>query len=87
MEFPTNGVFNEYKAQRESTLKWRDVPTKAIYHIESIERISTKFGRSMVVSLVDRDGKTLMTFATSCLEKDLKDFSLKEKWFTRPLGE
>ena len=41
----------------------------------------------MVVSLVDKDGKTLKVFATGCFEKDLKDFSWKEKWFIRPLGK
>ena len=63
------------------------MPTEVIYHIGSVEQISTKFGKSVVVSLVDRDGKTLKAFATSCLEKDLKDFSQKEKRFIRPLGK
>ena len=75
MEFPTEVEFSKYKAQHESILKWRDMPTEVIYHMESVKRISTKFGRSMVVSLVDKDEKTLKVFATSCLEKDLKDFS------------
>ena len=35
----------------------------------------------MVVSLVDKDGKTLKAFITSCLKNDLKDFSQIEKWF------
>ena len=79
MEFPTEVDFNEYKAQHESVLNLQDMRTEIIYHIESVERKISKFGESMVISLVDRDGKTLKAFATSCLEKDLKDFSWKEK--------
>ena len=83
MKFPMKVQFNEHKVNTQVA----KCATEVIYHTESVEPISTKFGKSMVVSLVDRDGKALKAFSTSCLEKDLKDFSLKEKWFVRPLGK
>ena len=87
MEFPTEVEFEEYETQHGSVLKWREVPTEVNYHIETVEQINTKLGRSTNVSLVDKDGKTLKAFTTSCLTNDLKDFSWKEKLFIRPLAK
>ena len=87
MEFPAEVEFNDYKAWHESRLKWQNVPTGVIYHIESVKRISIKFVRSMVVSLVDKNGKALKVFSTRGFEIDLTDFSQKEKWFIRQLGK
>ena len=59
-----------------------------VYHIETVEQITTKLGRvTMVVSLVDEDGMSLEAFATSCLENDLKDFNLGKEWFIKLLGK
>ena len=50
------------------------MPTGVMYHIETVEQITMKLRLSMVVSLVDEDEMSFEAFATSCLEKDLKDF-------------
>ena len=75
MEFPTAEQFEQNKVQLSQILKWREVPTEVIYRIEKVEWINTKIGRAMVVCLVDQDGEQLKAFATSCLIKDLKDYS------------
>ena len=86
MSFPTPEHFEQSKAQHESILKWLKVPTKAIYHIETVEQITTKSGRvKIVISLVEEDGAIIKAFTTSCLMNDLKDFGLGEEWFIRPL--
>ena len=88
MNFLTAEQFEQNKVQWGSVLKWQEVPTEVIYHIETVEQITMKSGRvAMVISLVDENGMSLKAFATSCIENDLKDFSLGEEWFIRTLGK
>ena len=64
------------------------MPTKVIYHIETVKQITTKSGRvTMVISLVDEDGMSLKAFTNSCLKNDLKDFGLGEELLIKPLGK
>ena len=59
--------------------KWREVPTKVIYHTETVKQVTMKSGRvATVVSLVDENGTSLKAFTTSCFEKDLVNFGLGE---------
>ena len=74
MNFPLTKEFEENKVQCGSILKWQEVPTEVIYHIETVEQITMKSGVATVASLVDENGVSLKAFTTSCLEKDLVDF-------------
>ena len=63
------------------------MPTEDIYHIETVEQITTKLERAAtVISLVDEDGMSFKAFSTSSLEKDRKDFG-EEEWFIKYLGQ
>ena len=83
--FPTPEQFERDKVQVDQILKWQEVPTEVIYHIERVEWIRTQVGKTMVVSLANQDGEQLRAFATSCLMKDLKDSS--DECYIRPLGK
>ena len=74
MIFPLTKKFKENKAQCGSILKWQEVPTEVVCHIETVKQITMKSGVAMVVSLVDKNGASVKAFTTSCLEKDLVDF-------------
>ena len=63
------------------------MPIEVISQIESVEEITTKSGVAIVISLVNEDGMSFKAFATSCLEKDLRDFGWGEEWFIKPLGK
>ena len=77
MSFPTPEQFEQNKVQHGSILKWREVPMKVIYQIETIEQITMKSGRvKMVAILVDESRTSFKAFTTSCFKNDLKDFSL-----------
>ena len=87
MNFPTPEEFEQNKVLHDKILKWQEVPTEVIYHIETVEQITTKSRVKMVASLVDEDGTSFKAFTTSCLEKDLKDFGWGEEWFIKSLGK
>ena len=84
MEFLTEEQFEQNKVLHDKVLKWQEVPTEVIYRIESVEEISTIIGSAMVVNLVEKSGTRFKAFSTSCLMKDLKDFSLGKEWFRNP---
>ena len=87
IKVPTAEQFEQNKVLHNSVLKWQEVPSEVIYHIETVEQITTKSRVATVISLVDEDGISFKAFATSCLEKDLKDFGWGEELFIRSLGK
>ena len=63
ISFPTLEQFKQDKVQHGSILKWQEVPMKVIYHIETVEQITTKFWRvTKVVSLINEDIISLKAF-------------------------
>ena len=52
-----------------------------------LKEITTKLGVATVISLVNEDGMSFKAFTTSCLEKDLRDFSWGEEWLIKFLGK
>ena len=88
MSFSTPEHFEQNMVRHRSILKWREVPTKVIYHNETVEQITMKLGRvTMVISLVDENGTSLKEFSTSYLQNNLKDFGLGREWFIRLLDK
>ena len=83
MSFISIDEFETFKAEHETILKWRDVPTGIIYKIENVEEIKTKKGDATVMDLIDCDGDRLRAWATSVLAKDLK--GRNGKLFIKPL--
>ena len=76
MSFPTPEQFKWNKVECGQVLRWQEVSTDVIYHIEKAGQITTKSGRIiMVVSLVDEDGTSFKAFPAGCLKNDLRDFS------------
>ena len=74
MNFLTPEELEQHKVQHDIKASG-DVPTNVIYRIENVKGITTQKGHTMVVSLVDVEGKQIKAFATSILEQDLADFN------------
>ena len=89
MDFPTAEEFDYEKIHNDRTiLKWREVPTGVIYHIEDVMKISTRVGISTIVRLCDEEGRRFKAFVTNCLKNDLYDFdNLDGELFIRSLGK
>ena len=73
MPFPTDQEFENNKISNNGdVLKWRDVPMNTIFKIEDSEAIKTKFGKAIILTLIDRDDNTYRCWSTSVITDTLK---------------
>ena len=62
------------------------MPTEVTYLIDKVEWVRTKQGgKTMVVSLADKDGEKLKAFAASCLIRDLDGLSDDDECYIKSL--
>lgn len=57
----------------EEAIPWREVPTQIPFKILEIKTVFTSKGKSLILTLCQKDGKTFATWATKLIESKLKE--------------
>ena len=69
--FPRHEEFAAH-GDHEPVLKWRDMPL-AVFRVDYIHPVSTRFGPALLMRLEDEAGKTLSAWAPSGLIQKVQD--------------
>ena len=71
--FPSNEELDSKVQKSTKWLKWKDVPLDTWYKIFLKQKIQTKHGEAVILTLVDNQQNYLTTFTTSVIKKEIEN--------------
>ena len=85
-DFP---ALNEFEEIHRDAIKFRDLPTQTVYQIKHIKKVNIKSRIGMILELVDDQNRPTSFWASSLIQKELKDVVIANdcRWFLVSKGE
>ena len=70
-DFFNDNIFEEKaKDQNQEALKWKELQTGVIFKILEVVEVDGKFGKSMILTLKNREGEKIRVWACSGLNRE-----------------